>query len=162
MGRWKGARFESEDFDRKASKAMEVNIEEDYHLDQNYDLELYPRTEITSEGLLIVAKLKPKPEKSSLPEFWFRWDERGHELDVDIYGAAAGIKDRFRKGKQGYEGHHPKRKSPAERTYEIDIWVPEINVFHGCISLSLETEVTMRASLSIKLDVAVVKKDNCS
>lgn len=162
MGRWKGARFESEDFDRKASKAMEVSVEEHYHLDENYDLELYPGSEITSGGLLIIAKLKPKPEKSSLPEFWFRWDEKGDELNVDIHGVADTIKDRFRKGEKGYKGHHPKRKSPEKRTCEIDIWVPEINVFHGCISLALKREVTIRDSLSIEGDVAVISKENCN
>ena len=141
-GRWKGTRFESEGFTREASKFLDVKVEEPYHCNSDYKLELYPGQEVTSTGLLVIAKLKP--EKSSLPEFWFRWDEKADHLNVDMKPKH---KD-WGGEKNGYEGHRPKKVGTGRR-FEVSIKIPGIDVFHGIISFSLFKKVGVRGSISI-------------
>jgi hypothetical protein len=65
-------------------RAFGVNkVKADIHcIDRNYNLECYSRNRITKTGLLEVSALKP--QRKSLPEFRFRWDEKADTLDVDI------------------------------------------------------------------------------
>jgi len=141
-GRWKGTRFESEGFTREASKFLDVKVEEPYHCNSDYKLELYPGQEVTSTGLLVIAKLKP--EKSSLPEFWFRWDEKADRLDVDMKPEH----EDWEKEKNGYEGHHP--VDLKRRVFRVSIKIPGIDVFQGTISLpSLSEKVKTKGTVPI-------------
>lgn len=146
MGHWKGANFKSENFEQKASSIIEVNVEK-HCLDRNYDLEEHSGGEITPTGLLVIATLKPK--KSSLPEFWFRWDEKDDKLDVDIKEVDNTVKDWFKRGEKGYGGHHPKRISVEKRTSEVDIRIPGINIFRGFISFGLHREVAIKDKIQL-------------
>lgn len=111
-----------------------VNVRVAY-LDQNYDLEIYEKGEITEHARLIVARLKPKI--TSLPYFSFRWDYRYEHLNVDIHGVGDAEKDWFREGHQGYGGHIPRRLSDPERAFEANIWMPGTHVFRGRVSFVL-------------------------
>lgn len=105
------------------------------YLDQNYDLEIYEKGEITEHARLIVARLKPKIP--SLPQFSFRWDYRYEHLNVDIHGVGDTEKDWFREGHHGYGGHIPRRLGDPERTFEANIWMPGTHVFRGRVSFVL-------------------------
>jgi hypothetical protein len=141
-GRWKGAREEREGFTREASKAFNVKVEEPYYCNSDYRLELYQKREVTSTRWLVIAQLKP--EKPSLPEFCFRWDEKADQLDVDMKPEH---KD-WGGEKNGYEGHHPKKVSPGRR-FDVSIKIPGIDVFHGIISFSLFIKVGIKSRMSI-------------
>jgi hypothetical protein len=148
---WKGARYHDESTNRIA-KAVRVKSWDNYHTDPDYELNQPSRSEIDERGRLIVGELKAK--KSDLPSFMFRWDEKDDRLDVDIHGdpdvVTEEVKDYFRRGTKGYQGHHPIRKEPLEnKTFEIDIWIPGKNVFRGCITFGIDRELGLRATIPI-------------
>lgn len=133
-GRWEGARFQREGFTREASKVLGVKVEESYHCNSDYELELCLGQEVTPTGLLIIAKLKPK--RPSRPEFCFRWDEKANQLDVDMEPKH----EDWKKEKNGYEGHHPEKVDPKRRVFRVSIKIPGIDVFQGIINLSSLSE----------------------
>ncbi|MDM8000287.1 MAG: helix-turn-helix domain-containing protein [Dehalococcoidia bacterium] len=106
-----------------------------YHLDSNYDLEVYDKGQITERARLIVARLKPKIP--SLPGFSFRWDYRYQHLNVDIHGVEPAVVDWWTMGENGYTGHLPRRLPGPGRVFEAVIWLPVTFVFRGRITLSL-------------------------
>ena len=120
----------------KAFKINAVTVKQDY-IDARYELFIYQRNEITSTGLLTIGELKPQDE--TLPGFLFRWDEKADSLDVDINNTTDGIERKFKAGKEGYDGHHTKRV-PYEKnkTFEVDIKIPDFQVFKGNISFGLQ------------------------
>jgi excisionase family DNA binding protein len=125
---------EAEDSKRAVDGTFAVSAEV-YHLDQNYDFELYEKGEITERARLIVARLKPKIP--SLPQFSFRWDYRYEHLNVDIHGVEPAVIDWFIMGENGYTGHLPRRLGGPDRAFEATIWLPVTFVFRGRLSLVL-------------------------
>jgi excisionase family DNA binding protein len=106
-----------------------------YHLDKNYDFEVYEKGEITEHARLIVARLKPKIP--SLPQFSFRWDYRYEHLNVDIQGVEPAVVDWWTMGENGYTGHLPRRLGGPGYAFESVIWLPVTFVFRGRLTLSL-------------------------
>jgi len=110
-----------------------------YHLDKNYDFEVYEKGEITEQARLIVARLKPKIP--SLPQFSFRWDYRYEHLNVDIHGVDPAVVDWWTMGENGYTGHLPRRLDGTGYAFEAIIWLPVTFVFRGRLTLSLRDSV---------------------
>ena len=106
-----------------------------FHLDMNYDFEVYEKGEITERARLIVARLKPKIP--SLPQFSFRWDYRYEHLNVDIHGVTPAVVDWWTMGENGYTGHLPRRLGGPGYAFEAIIWLPVTFVFRGRLTLSL-------------------------
>lgn len=106
-----------------------------FHLDANYDFEIYEKGEITESARLIVARLKPKIP--SLPQFSFRWDYRYEHLNVDIHGVQPNVKDWWTIGEHGYTGHLPRKLAGPDRAFEAIIWLPVTFVFRGRLTLKL-------------------------
>jgi excisionase family DNA binding protein len=106
-----------------------------FHLDKNYDFEVYEKGEITARARLIVARLKPKIP--SLPQFSFRWDYRYEHLNVDIHGVEPAVIDWWTMGENGYTGHLPRRLGGPGYAFESIIWLPVTFVFRGRLTLSL-------------------------
>jgi excisionase family DNA binding protein len=106
-----------------------------YHLDKNYDFEVYEKGQITERARLIVARLKPKIP--SLPHFSFRWDYRYEHLNVDIHGVEPAVMDWWTMGENGYTGHLPRRLGGPGYAFEAIVWLPVTFVFRGRLTLSL-------------------------
>jgi excisionase family DNA binding protein len=106
-----------------------------FHLDKNYDFEVYEKGLITERARLIVARLKPKIP--SLPQFSFRWDYRYEHLNVDIHGVEPAVIDWWTMGENGYTGHLPRRLGGPGYAFEAIIWLPVTFVFRGRLTLSL-------------------------
>ena len=137
MGRRKGARFQGKGFQKEASGTNDVDVDL-YHCDQNYKLRSYPGSKTTNTGLVLVGILRSK--KVSLPVFWFRWDVKDDKLEVNIHNVTDTERTWFENGEEGYQGRHPKRLGSAKRAFEVDIRIPDICVFHGCVSLGLRRQ----------------------
>jgi len=135
---WKGARFESNKGGSADRRVFNIKLLEGYYYNQDYKLELYEANEITKEGLLLVGKLKPKIP--SLPEFWFRWDAKDEELDVDMYGDAK-YKGDWENSRNGYEGHHTEKMTNGGRNFKVSIKIPNVNVFQGVLRFNLEIDM---------------------
>ena len=106
-----------------------------YHLDKNYEFEVYEKGQITERARLIVARLKPKIP--SLPQFSFRWDYRYEHLNVDIHGVEPAVTEWWTMGENGYTGHLPRRLGGPGYAFEAIIWLPVTFVFRGRLTLSL-------------------------
>ncbi len=106
-----------------------------YHLDRNYDFEVYEKGRMTDRARVIVARLKPRIP--SLPQFSFRWDYRYEHLNVDIHGVEPSVADWWTMGQNGYTGHLPRRLEGKGFAFEAVIWLPVTFVFRGRLSLSL-------------------------
>ena len=131
--------------DGKAFKTTEVKVIEKW-IHPKYKMIKYRENRITDTGLLLVAELRPMEE--NLPRFLFRWDEKAESLDVDITDVSEEIKRKFKRGREGYEGHHPKR-APDEKEiiFEVCIRTPQGKVFEGKISFGLFRELEASKSL---------------
>jgi excisionase family DNA binding protein len=130
---------EAGDYKREGDETFAVSADV-YHLDKNYDFELYEKGEITERARLIVARLKPKIP--SLPQFSFRWDYRYEHLNVDIHGVEPAVIDWFIMGENGYTGHLPRRLGGPDRAFEAIIWLPVTFVFRGRLTLVLRKNLT--------------------
>lgn len=125
--------------DGKAFKTTEVKVIEKW-IHPKYEMIKYRENRITDTGLLLVAELRPMEE--NLPRFLFRWDEKAESLDVDITDVSEEIKRKFKRGREGYEGHHPKRvPDEKEIIFEVCIRTPQGKVFEGKISFGLFREL---------------------
>ena len=155
---WKGARFESDKGGSTDRRVFNIKPLEGYHCNRDYQLELYESNEITKEGLLLLGKLKPKV--STLPEFWFRWDARREELDIDMYGEANSKEDWINE-KRGYKGHHTQKFTNGRRNFKVLINIPKLRVFEGVLNFNLERDVEVIEKLSISEEV-IVEKTNAS
>ena len=137
---WKGARYQGIGFNQEANKVFNVRVELAY-LNPDYDLELLQNNKITDQGLLLCGKLKPK--LSSLPEFLFRWDEKGDHLNVDMI-PDEGCQDDWKSETNGFKGHRPERTSDRPgRAFKLLITTPNLKVFNGIISFDLARDVTI-------------------
>jgi len=132
---------EAGDSKREGDETFAVSADV-YHLDKNYDFELYEKGEITERARLIVARLKPKIP--SLPQFSFRWDYRYEHLNVDIHGVEPAVTDWWIMGENGYTGHLPRRLGGPDRAFEAIIWLPVTFVFRGRLTLVLRKNLTAR------------------
>lgn len=146
---WKGARFKSEKGGMVARRVFNIKPIE-VHCNPDYNLELYQTNEITTEGLLLVGKLKPKI--SSLPEFWLRWDEKKEELDVDMHGDLKHRED-WINSRNGYEGHHTEKVTSGGRDFKVSIKIPNVNVFQGVLSFNLERDLEIINKVAIHGEV---------
>jgi len=142
---WKGARFKNEKGGMAARRVFNIKPIE-VHCNPDYNLELYQTNEITTEGLLLVGKLKPKI--SSLPEFWLRWDEKKEELDVDMYGDSKHKED-WINSRNGYEGHHTKKVTGGGRDFKVSIKIPNVNVFQGVLGFNLERDLELIEKIKV-------------
>jgi excisionase family DNA binding protein len=119
--------------EREGGAGFKVSAEV-YHLDRNYDFEVYERGRITDTARIIVARLKPRIP--SLPQFSFRWDYRYEHLNVDIHGVEPAAVEWWTMGKNGYTGHLPRRLAGPDCVFEAIIWLPVTFVFRGRLTLS--------------------------
>ncbi len=119
--------------EREGGAAFRVSAEV-YHLDPNYDFEVYEKGRITDRARIIVARLKPRIP--SLPLFSFRWDYRYEHLNVDIQGVEPSVAEWWTMGQNGYTGHLPRRLEGPGYVFEAIIWLPVTFVFRGRLSLS--------------------------
>jgi len=155
---WKGARCQDEGGIQQARRVFNTKLLEGYYCNQDYNLELYQTNEITTEGLLLIGKMKPKV--SSLPEFWIRWDEKKDELDVDMHGELEHRED-WINSRNGYEGHHTVKMKKEGRHFKVSIETPTMKVFDGAISFNLARDRTLRTAIGFNAssEVTVNKKN---
>jgi hypothetical protein len=125
---------ETRDSKRESAETFAVSAEV-FHLDNNYDFEVYEEGQITERARLIVARLKPRIP--SLPQFSFRWDYRYEHLNVDIHGVEPAVIEWWTMGENGYTGHLPRRLGGPDRAFEAIIWLPVTFVFRGRLTLRL-------------------------
>ena len=125
--------IETEGEEREGGAAFKVSAEV-YHLDRNYDFEVYERGRITQKARIIVARLRPRIP--SLPQFSFRWDYRYEHLNVDIHGVEPAALEWWTMGQNGYTGHLPRRLAAPGYVFEAIIWLPVTFVFRGRLTLS--------------------------
>jgi len=106
---------------------------------------------------LLLGKLKPKV--STLPEFWFRWDARKEDLDVDMYGDSKHRED-WINSRNGYIGHHTVRMKKEGRYFKVLIETPTMKVFNGVISFNLARDVTASVTIGLhaNAEVTVINK----
>lgn len=116
--------------------------------DKNYKIECYPYGEIGDTGLLLIGKLISCKEEE--PEFTFRWDEREEALDVDIDRVDSEVKEKFKGGKDGYEGHHSKKLNPKDRVFELNVKVPDKDIFHGQITVPVKRKIAFIEKLDMR------------
>jgi hypothetical protein len=133
-GHWKGSRFESQNFRREAKRALNVIASNVAYSDPDYQFEPCQPSEITQQGLLTIAALRPKI--TSLPSFSFRWDAKDDHLNVDIHGVSKSDAKLFENGEQGYVGHEPRRV--ADKVFMADIRTPKRRISTGNIGFSLQ------------------------
>jgi hypothetical protein len=135
---WKGSRFKNNKGGSTDRRVFNIKVLEGYYCNQNFELELYTSNEITKEGLLVLGRLKS--QISSLPEFWFRWDAKKEELDIDIYGDTVN-KENWINEEQGYKGHHTVKFTNGKRWFKVLIIIPQYKVFEGILSFNLEIDL---------------------
>jgi hypothetical protein len=137
MSPWKGAKFDSENFEQGADGAFGISLQKVCYCDTSYALELYKEPRTAPNGRLDIAELRPK--EGTLPSFLFRWDEKDNQLDVDIQGVSSTVKKCFKNGIGGYKGHHPQQvqSEGKGRIFEVDIRIPEKRIFHGCMTFGI-------------------------
>lgn len=147
---WKGAERRGDDYDTRAGKVLSLESDWDY-IHRDYDFESGLGNTITKEGLLVIGKLKPKEASlmASLPELWFRWDEKDRHLNVDIHRVDKAVQEAFKNGQNGYCGHNPKKAlgNVREETFEVDIWMPGMHLLRGRLRFRVSRD------MAIKLDV---------
>lgn len=141
----------------KAFKTNEVTVKADL-IDARYKSSIYSNKKITDTGRLIIGELKPQDE--TLPGFLFRWDEKDDRFDVDITNVSKNKKRKFEHGEGGYRGHHRRRIHDEEnRTFEVDIKIPDFQVFKGKIGFGLHRELARTLNLKPSITGSVEKKE---
>jgi hypothetical protein len=123
--------------DGRAFAVKDLTIAEVYK-DPGYQIELYHNNKATDTMHLIIGKLISSDP--SLPYFIFRWDEKQDQFDVDIENVDNETKEKFKAGKDGYSGHHPRRFLYNGRCMEVDISLPNKRIFKGTIKVPVIKE----------------------
>jgi hypothetical protein len=150
---WKGASFQTDTEGRIARRVFNIKIKPlEVHCNEYYYLELYQDNEIDTNGLLLVGKLKPKI--STLAEFWFRWDEKKDQLDIDIYDDS---KCKIDWKYSGYEGHHTVRTKKDEKYFKVFIKRHNLQIFKGEISFNLARVLNIQGTVGILDRMTIVK-----
>jgi hypothetical protein len=151
---WKGSHYQGKSGSRQAKEIY--NIKHDLvYLNPEYKLEILQNSTISKQGLLICGKLTPKTP--SLPEFWFRWDEKKQELDIDMHGDIRHEED-WRNSRNGYEGHHTEKVTNSGREYKILIKIPNTVIFEGIFSFNLKSDLEMIDRVGIHDSVKIELK----
>ncbi len=143
--------------DGRAFAAKELALIEIYK-DPNYRIELYHNNKATDTMHLIIGKLISNDP--SLPYFIFRWDENQDQFDVDIENVDNETKKKFKAGKDGYSGHHPRRSVYNGRHMEVDISLPNKKIFKGTIKVPVVREEVLNIYLTIDAHKITMEKEN--
>ncbi len=91
---------------------------------------------LTDTGLLNVFKIYSLTSPSC-PRFVGRWDQSVEALDVDVFNVSTKSGVKFRAGKDEFAGHHPRRLSDSNRSYNVTIRLPTGMIFYGAVSFSI-------------------------
>jgi len=130
----------------------------------NPEYKIYSDEPTTSTGLVQVIKLLS--QNRDLPYFIFRWDEKAENLDVDIYNVSNEGKEKFKKGVNGFSGHHfhITEENSKRRVWKGKITIPGREIFEGEIIFALKWQATFQTKASIKpiLQIKVIRKNNSS
>lgn len=123
-----------------------VNILNTQHLDPEYEALCRSDWEATATGWVKLIDITPKKEKT-LPSFVLRWDSNSKTVDVDIHVDGKNRKDLW--DNLGYSGHHPTRINGPWRKFEVDIKIPERNIFRGIVNIGLLIEVNHQIEIEL-------------
>jgi len=145
---WKSAKFKGDNFEQGADGAYNVSAQEVCYCDASYILELYQEPRTAPNGRLVIAELRSK--EGTPPSFLFRWDEKDNQLDVDIEDVPDTVKKCFKHGTEGYAGHRPRRVQSDGRIFEINIRIPEKQIFHGYVKFNINHMAEATVSIGIK------------
>ena len=121
----------------------------------DYNLIPFSDAQATDTGLVKIASLVPRVAGSTLPEFRFRWDDAGNELDVDIYVGGENRKDLWEE--DGYIGHKTILVDAESRKYSADISTPVGNVFRGTVQVGLLTALQLGDGITV-MDASPILK----
>lgn len=121
-----------------------VDILNTKYLDPDYEIISCSDQKATPTGLVTLIQISPKKDKT-FPSFFLRWDSNPETIDVDIYLDGKNRKDLW--GRPGYCGHHTKRIRGEGRKFEVNITIPERNIFMGIVNIGLLVEVNLKVEL---------------
>ena len=143
--RWKGVGYQAKGQARQATNTFNVKVDFLKHLDPQYDLEILPEYDTTSQGLLLVGTLTPKQE--SLPRFSLRWDEKSEHLNIDMEPGQPS----WTSETNGYRGHRPKKAARYPgRAFRLIVQTPTTNVVDAVISFSLARTISLTDTVEIR------------
>jgi len=151
MPPWKGPKFTGDNFEQGADGASNVSAPEVFYCDISYVLDLYKEPRTAPDRRLIIARLWSK--EGTPPSFLFRWDEKDNQLDVDIEDVPETVKKCFKHGTEGYAGHRPRRVQSDGRVFEINIRIPEKQIFHGYVKFNINHMAKAAVSIGIVASV---------
>jgi hypothetical protein len=133
-------------------------------LSPNYAFEECDGT-LTATGRLDIFRLSARDPL--LPGFAARWDggnRYGHEqfdLDIDMVNAGNDEIAKFRRGQDGYTGHHAIRTTvpTGHHRYAATIAIPHGVVFDATCSFTLhrQVSVTVKAEARVWCDAQVIR-----
>jgi hypothetical protein len=133
-------------------------------LSRDYEFEVCDGT-LTPMGRLDLFRLGPRV--ISLPSFVARWDggnRHGREqfdLDIDMRNAPVDDIEKFRRGQEGYTGHHSIRTTvlTGHHRYEVMIATPRGIVFDATCSFTLHRQISVaiRAEGRVSCDAQVIR-----
>jgi hypothetical protein len=149
----------------EASNLSNLRITTRY-LDSDYEI-LNEDLTRSETRLLKVFSLKPKTQGK--PSFHARVDDgspkklKEPELDIDIRGVSSAVVRDFKAKRNGYAGHHNKRKSnPDERVFDVKIVIPAGKVFKGEVFFNVAFSVGLKASATSSVSFnATVQRASC-
>lgn len=134
--------------DGRVFAVKDLTVRQEIYRDTDYQIELYHNNKATDTMHLIVGKLVSNDQ--SLPYFIFRWDDNQDQFDVDIENVTNETKKKFKAGKDGYSGHHPRRFVDKEgRCLEVDISLPNKKIFQGIIRVPVVKEEVLNMYFTI-------------
>ena len=140
-----------------ARRTNEVEEVQRFFIRPEYELRLYPGSEIGNTGRLDIGELRPcQADGVSLPGFGIRWDERKSEIDVDPFDCTDDEREGFRNGEPGYSGH---KTTILELPGRVASWKLVWNgrlLYHGEIRCSIGRDVELSETMSIRDTVSIV------
>jgi hypothetical protein len=145
--------------DGKAFENYNIKIRRSY-LNPKYHLKRQTANVITPTGLLKVFELTSLTTGPSFTGRYYRDSKQtAPELKIDIDRVSPGEKQRFKRGRGGYAGHHAEKvlNSP-DRKYRVCIRTPNELIFKGTILFNLHFKMEIEEKLTFKDEaVAVVE-----
>jgi hypothetical protein len=130
----------------RASKFNSWEVDRNF-LKDGYDIEQGQDT-ATDTGLLELLKVIRRDGKG--PDFSARWDHRTDKLKFDMSNASRTAISKFKKGVDGYAGHHAKKSTALNtRTFEIKICAAGEDFFVGTASFSLTFDMIMKEEAKV-------------
>ena len=70
--------------------------------------------------------------------------------DIDMANAKENQVQDFKRGVNGYKGHHPSLYQGKQRHYEVDISIPGLKVCQGIIFFGLLRKIALEATLGFQ------------